>query len=378
LIRIVPALRRLRDLVQNYRVQLALCLRVTVAAVLTLVLAQALHLPLYLWAVLTAVILTQVSFGRSLKATIDYLLGTLGGVIYAGAVGALVPHSDESSLVAALAIAVAPVTLLAAIWPTFTVAPFTAVLVFLAPTVTHLHPIESALYRMIEVLLGGSTALAVSFLVFPGRAHDMTIEAAARMLDLLAHALRELFAGFTRNLDVNAIDRIQNGIGEALAALDTIGTEARRERISNLAWEPDPGPLLRTLLRLRHDLVMIGRAAVEPLPEVFQTRLGPVLEAVADKAADYMHESAVALLARRDAPPLDSVQRAMDAYVAKIDALRKEGLTRGLPAEKVERIFALSFALEQLRQNLRDLRRCVTESAQLRTTAGRVRPASMA
>jgi hypothetical protein len=32
-----------------------------------------------------------VSFGRSLKATIDYLVGTLGGAVYAGAIAALVP-----------------------------------------------------------------------------------------------------------------------------------------------------------------------------------------------------------------------------------------------------------------------------------------------
>jgi len=39
-----------------------------------------------------------VSFGRSLKATIDYVVGTLGGAIYAGAVAALVPHANEIAL----------------------------------------------------------------------------------------------------------------------------------------------------------------------------------------------------------------------------------------------------------------------------------------
>jgi uncharacterized membrane protein YccC len=331
----------------------------------TLVLAQALHFPLYLWTVLTAVILTQVSFGRSIKATIDYLIGTLGGVIYAGAVGVLVPHTGEPSLAAALAIAAAPVALLAAIRPAFTVAPVTAVLVILAPTLTHISPIESAYYRMVEVLLGGAAALAVSFLVFPARAHDLTIEAAARMLELQAQALRELFAGFTRGLQVPEIDRIQNRVGGAFADLETIGTEAKRERMSYLAWGPDPGPLLRTLLRLRHDLVMIGRAAIEPLPEAFQMRLGPALQSVADTAAKYLRESAVSLIARRNAPPIEPVERASDTYAAGIEALRKEGLIGSLPAETVERIFALGFALEQLRQNSRDLQRCVNESARM-------------
>jgi len=45
---------------------------VTIAALLSLVLSHLLNVPLPLWTVLTAVILTQVSFGKSLKVTMDY------------------------------------------------------------------------------------------------------------------------------------------------------------------------------------------------------------------------------------------------------------------------------------------------------------------
>ena|SRR5256885_14684297 len=48
---------------------------------------------------------------------------------------------------------------------------------------------------------------------------------------------------------------------------------------------PDLGPLLRTLLRLRHDLVMIGRAAAVPLPEAFQMRFAAPLARVGNSAA---------------------------------------------------------------------------------------------
>jgi hypothetical protein len=40
--------------------------------------------------------------------------------------------------------------------------------------------------------------------------------------------------------------------------------------------------------------------------------------------------------------------------------VRSEGLTRGLPGDVTERFFALGFSLEQMRQNLKDLERCVT------------------
>jgi hypothetical protein len=51
----------------------------TIAAVLAFALSHLVFVPLPLWTVLTAVILTQVTFGRSVKATLDYLPGTVGG-----------------------------------------------------------------------------------------------------------------------------------------------------------------------------------------------------------------------------------------------------------------------------------------------------------
>ena len=148
--------------------------------------------------------------------------------------------------------------------------------------------------------------------------------------------------------------------------VDAIVVEARHERMSRLTTEPDQGPLLRTLLRLRHDLVMVGRAAVLPLPERFQSRLAPWLARISETTADYLRASAAALLARRGPRPLDAVEAALDGYAAEFAAIRREGLTRDLPDEAAERIFTLGFALDQMRWNLEDLARCVAEFAQSR------------
>jgi glycosyltransferase A (GT-A) superfamily protein (DUF2064 family) len=117
------------------------------------------------------------------------------------------------------------------------------------------------------------------------------------------------------------------------------------------------------LLRLRHDLVMIGRAATVPLPEPFRTRLAPALGQCGAAAADYLRASAAALQANRTAPPLAATDAALRSYAAEIEVLRREALTRSLSAEAVERLFALGFALEQIRNNFIDLERCVTEWA---------------
>jgi uncharacterized membrane protein YccC len=348
------------------RAHFSLALRVTIAALLAFAVSNLLSLKLPLWTVLTAIILTQANFGRSVKATLDYLVGTVGGAIYAGAVSVLVPHSSELSLAGVLALAVAPLAFVGAINPSFGAAPFTGALVLLVPGLAHVGPIESAIDRVLEVAIGGFAALAVSLFVLPARAHSDAITSAARALDLMARSLPDLFAGFREPHDAAAFARLQDGIGQAVARAETIAAEARHERIGFFAAEPELGPLLRTVLRLRHDLVMIGRAAAAPLPDALKGRLGAPLARVAESVADHLRPTGEALAARCEPPPLDAVEAAFDEYGRTSDAARNERLTLSLPVDAVERVFTLRFALDQMRQHLRDLDRCVRDAARRR------------
>jgi uncharacterized membrane protein YccC len=353
----------LRAKVRDHNAQLRLCLRVTVAALVAFILAQVFTAPLAgLWAVLTAVLVTQMSLGASVTATIEYFVGTLGGAIYAGAIAVLIPHHGEISLLIVIALAVAPLAFLAAVNPHFRVGPFTAVIVVLAATATHIGPLESAVYRVMEVALGGVTGLVVSLMVLPARAEELAIEAAADMLGLLARALAELAAGFTHDADAMRVRELQDRIGAAFARVKAVAAEASGERY--LATPPDPGGLLHTLLRQRHDLVMIGRAAAAPLPGALQMRLGPPLARVVEVAANYLRACSAALLARRAAPSLDAVGAALQEYAAAIAAARRERLTLDLSVDELERIFALGFAFEQLHADFIDLAGSVNQLAQ--------------
>ncbi len=357
----IAFLKRLSAPMRSRKAQLALAIRVTVAAFGALAIATALNLVLPLWAVLTSLIVTQMSVGRSLKATRDYMFGTLGGAIYGGAVAVLIPHSGEGALLALLVLAVAPLAFIAAINPSLNAAPVTAVIVLLVPTMSHVNPLDSAIDRVLEVTVGAVTGLLVSFIVLPSRAHNQVRVSAARLLELIAAALSELLAGLTRGLDNDALHRIQDGIGTTLVELNATGAEAERERAAHLASGPDTGPLLRTVLRLRHDLVMIGRASVAPLPFNLQARLAAPLANISAAIVTYLRAIAEALRTGVGAPAIWPVQEALQAYAAEIAALRSEGLTRGLPGDVAERFFALGFSLEQMRQNLKDLERCVAE-----------------
>ncbi len=355
----IARLRRIAAWLKSRKVELGLGVRVTVAAMGALVIALALGLKLPLWAVLTSIIVTQMSVGRSLKATRDYLVGTLGGAIYGGAVAVLIPHSGEVTLLVVLVLAVAPLAFVAAINPSLNVATVTAIIVLLLPAINHGNPLDSAIDRVLEVAVGALTGLAVSFLVLPSRAHSQIRTSAARVLELMASALNELLSGLTRSLDNDALHSLQDGIGAALAGLNAIGAEAERERAARLSAGPDTGPLLRTILRLRHDLVMIGRASVVPLPTDLQRRLAAPLAGVNNTMVGYLRMMAAALRTGRGTPAIRPVQVALETYAAEVAAVRSDGLTRGVPGDVAERFFALGFSLEQMRANLKDLERCV-------------------
>lgn len=343
------------------KVQLALAVRIAVAAVSAYVVAVALHLMLPLWAVLTSLIVSQMSVGRSLKATRDYMLGTIGGAIYGGAIAVLIPHSGEGTLLALLVLAVTPLAFIGALNPSLTSATVTAVIVLLVPTMNHANPLDSAFDRVIEVTVGALTGLLVSFVVLPSRAISQIRVNAAALLELLAAAFAELLAGLTRGLDNDALHRIQDGIGAAVTGLQATGAEAERERAAHLSSGPDTGPLLRTILRLRHDVVMIGRASVVPLPANVQARLARPLSDISKAIVDFMRAVAASLRNDQGRVDIQPVDDALQAYAAEIAAVRSERLLRGQPGDVVERFFALGFSLEQMRQNLNDLDRCHDE-----------------
>lgn len=365
----ITSLKHLSTLMRPRKAQLALTVRGTVAAVGALAIALAFHLMLPLWAVLTSLIVTQMSVGRSLKATRDYMLGTIGGALYGGAIAVLIPHSGESGLLALLVLAVAPLAFIASINPSLNAATVTAVIVLLIPAMSHVDPLASVIDRVSEVTVGAVTGLLASFLVLPSRAHAQIRINAARVLELIATALAALLAGPTRGLDNDALHQIQDRIGTALVDLNAIGAEAERERAAHLSSGPETGPLLRTILRLRHDLVMIGRASAAPLPPDFQARLAVPLATVSDAIVTYVRSVATVLRTGAGAPASSPSDAALQVYAAEVAALRGDGLTRDLPGDVAERFFALGFALEQMRRNLKDLERCTTEWCEAPPTA---------
>ena len=266
-----------RSFMERHAMQPRFCLRVTVAALSALTLGRLLGVPMVLWAVLTAVILTQMSIGKSVKATIDYSLGTLGGAVYAGLIAVFIPHQSDAAFAAVLAIAISAARSARRNEPQIRRGSDHRRDRRSGPNSHTWHVSRLRRRSRPRGDAGGSVALAVSLLVFPTCARKLVKDSAADMLDLIANILPDLFLGFTQKSDADAISARQRGVGAAFSKLELIRAEAKHEEMTFLASEPDFDPLRHALLRLRHDLVMIGRAATAPLPQALQGRVGPLL-----------------------------------------------------------------------------------------------------
>ena len=354
-----PILRLLRTRTSELR----LAVRVTAAAVLAFAFAKLLGFSHGYWAVITAIIVMQTSVGGSLKAALDRLLGTLAGALWGAVIAVAVPHEASGGLAAALALAIAPLALLAAIKINFKAAPIAAFIVLVPQSGQEVAPLTFALERILEISIGSVVGIVTALLILPARAHQVLAQIAAKVADLNGDLMVEMFHGLAGDGGRPGLRAHHATIRKALAQAELAAEEALRERKSYLTDSPDPEPLVRTLNRVRHDLVMVGRATAKPLPGVLAGRLMPKLDAVRDSGSYLLHAMAEALRLRRPAPSLEPLENALRGYGAEMDALWKDPMTQALAAEDAGRIFALRFALEQMSQDCRDLTNRINELA---------------
>ncbi len=335
--------------------------RVTVAAMLAFAIGRILGLQQGYWAVFTAIVVMQASTSGSLLAALDYFVGTLAGAVYGTSVALILPTYNVWMLGVALAISVAPLAFLAALRRDFRVAPITAVIVLIIPSLQHVNAFDSALGRVIEIAIGSGTGIVVSRVVFPARTHTVVADTTADILRLSARLVAQLFAGFGEKRDLSAIVRLQDGYRRLVSKLDGVVSDASRERANHLSSEADAKPILQALRRLRSDYAVIGRAGAAPLQEAAGAHLLPALEQLSQSLRAHLGDMAQALNARREPPSLDAVTAAFAAYTAAMSGLRRAGLTRDLSDSEAARIFTLGFALDELRRNLGDLQSRVAE-----------------
>ena len=341
-------------MLSKHRAQLRLTVRITIASVLAFALCRVFGLTQRYLAVLTAAVVTQSSVGASLEAMFDRFIGSLGGAAWGIAV--LLAFHDSGALTQGIALtaAVAPLALLAAHKPAYRAAPITAIILLLAPR-NAAGPLAWAVQRLFEIGLGSIVALGVSLLVLPTRAFVTLGEAAGTAIESMGDLAAILIRGLSVPSAPDAIRSLHETVRKALSQADAAATDAMRERATHLSGGPEPQSICRTLHRLRSDLAMIGRTAAEPLPEPFRTSLAESNSSTADAIAGFLHASGKAAANQQLSPSLEEVEAALARHASTMAELRKAGLTQDLPDETVERMYGLSFGLEQLHRDLKDL-----------------------
>jgi uncharacterized membrane protein YccC len=290
------------------------------------------------------------------------LIGTLSGAVYGAIVAMLIPHSDPLSFIGVLALTLGPLAFVAALYPRFRIAPLTATILLLS-SAAHMGPAEAAAFRVLEISLGCLTGLVVSLVVLPARAHGLAIGAAAKVLALLARLVASHRARFNGEIDAAATALLNDDIRRAQNRLEDLANEAKHERSSYLTSAGDLEPVVRTLRRVRNDLVMLGRAVADPPPQSIHERLSPSLTTALDTVSALMAATGTALAAQTMPPPLDPVASALDTYGLALAAIRRDGLTRDLPHDAVAGLFTFGFALDQWRRDFEELHARVSELA---------------
>ncbi len=306
------------------RAQLKLAFRITAAGLIAFAFSQAFALPQGYWAVFTAVLVVQGSVGGSIKAAVDRLIGTLSGAFYGGVVATLVPHGDPLMTGIALGLSLLPLAYLGAINPSFRVAPITAVILLLGSVGANEGPLLAGATRVLEVAIGGLVGLAVSLVVAPARAHAIMGEETDRLLQEIAVLARDVIGGSRcADSDKAAITRQHDRIQAEFDRLEAASAEAKREQQSLLSGDADPEPIPRTLRRIYHDLVLMGRVAAEPLPdETDAAALQVPLKTLAATLAEFLSDCGLASAERRPPPASAECADAMRAALNGIGALQ--------------------------------------------------------
>ena len=150
------------------------------------------------------------------------------------------------------------------------------------------------------------------------------------------------------------LGKLPTRVQAALNRLSTAAQEAAHERRSRLSDHPDPEPLFRTLRRLQQDILALNRMFGAPWPDHVQAALAPSWSAYAKAAAAELCVLAAALPLRH--PPQDSSapRTAMADFIAAIETIRREGITRALPTDVLGRILGSAFGVKQLQRDLDD------------------------
>lgn len=332
-----------------------LAAKTTIAACLAYVIADALALPQAFWAAVVAILVTQANIGASLGQALDCFLGSLIGAVVGGAVAVLVGDTFAMRL-AGLAATLLVMVYFAASHPPMRIACVNAAIIILG-TLGHGMLVVSAGSRVLEVAIGTVVAILTMLLVFPSRAGPALALHISRTLPLYFQLTCDLLSmALAGRYDNKTVATTSARIRAATATNASLAQAVKTEVAGFLADSPNPEALLTALRRLWHAELILARALSQPLPASVQSRLRAGLEELRDAVGALREEvSEAESHALGATPDIGAVEAAIAKLNATVTAMRDSDELRRMPMEDALRLMTLDFALEQLRQSLKDV-----------------------
>jgi len=329
--------------------------KATIAACLAYIIADFLELPQAFWTAVVAIVVTQASIGASLGHALDWFMGSLIGAVVGGVVAVLVGHGFSPRL-AGLAITVLVMAYFAASRPHMRIACVTATIIILGTPVFGT-PLASASIRIIEVLIGTTVAILTMVLIFPARAGPALADHIDRSLPLYFKFVCDLLdMALAGTYDQEKARLAGVKIRSAIATNEALRDQALREVAGFLGDSPDPEALLTALRRLWHTELILARVISHPLPPMVLEKLRGGLVELRDAIGALGTDiNADAVRARGTDLDIAEVEAAIAALSASVEAMRGTPELRALSTDDMLRLMTFDFALEQLRQSLKDL-----------------------
>ncbi|MFT9221516.1 FUSC family protein [Gluconobacter oxydans] len=229
-------------------------IRVLVSVVVAWIVGSLMHLQETIWALVTALIVTQSSISQTMTTARDQISGTLIGAL--AGVCAVVLEITTGLRWIPFWIMLAPLVFLSAIQPTLRFACITLMIVYLFPSQGS--PFLPMITRLLAIVVGVAVSIVVSFFILHSSARKQAFHTAARLLRRMDQLLK---SALDQNMGWAAIERQNDDCVALLTELEDAVTEARRERWKELEKrDPVLASLPRLMRRLLNDTMLVARA----------------------------------------------------------------------------------------------------------------------
>ncbi len=326
-------------------------LRVGIAAVSTLIIAELFKLEQGYWAVISAIIVMHATMGRSLTAGWARILGTAVGATLS-AIAVMLLGDTPLSLGLAIFLTLLVCAYLTYLHEAFRMAGVTAGIVILVGA-GEASIVHTAFVRFLEISLGVAVAMVVSMFVLPSRATAGLLKGIADNLDTEATLYGTLVSGCLDNMyDEDNVSELKSSIHTSQNANATLLNEARKEPtglskrrlvVSNIVdWE----------LRLFEDLLSLDHAARELASEALHQRMRKSLSSLGKATEQALSAMAASLRDERprpkaDSPEADALRVALHEVEHGLAELRRRKESASYSLIEVSHFFSLVFAMRE-------------------------------